>query len=449
MPDSVETIEQPEPETTPQAPSTPRDVLMLGWEFPPYVSGGVGVACYGLTREMSRAGHRILFLMPRPAKTGFTAAEPTTVEAPEAGEPTHDDLGPGLPEFDNVTFRGVGDRRIDAYATGISHSANAAAETPAGPAPKPPVRQPARHRPADKPEPIDPAKEAKRFAESARDVADREIAAGRKVDVVHAHDWLTFEAARRIADKLGVKFVAHVHSTEYDRVGELADPSILEAEANGLRSADAIVAVSSYTADVVAERYGLDRASITVIHNAADADPRFAQRRSDRISAHERIVLFVGRLTKQKNPHGFLRAAAKVLEQEPSARFVIAGAGPEADSLRRLAEELKIGERTLFAGHLRSDDVARLFASADLFVMPSRSEPFGLVGLEAMSHGVPTIISNQSGLSERVENVLTADFWDDDDLATKMVDVLHDDALAADLSDRGSLEVRQMRWQDA
>ncbi|MEM1013458.1 MAG: glycosyltransferase family 4 protein, partial [Planctomycetota bacterium] len=101
------------------------------------------------------------------------------------------------------------------------------------------------------------------------------------------------------------------------------------------------------------------------------------------------------------------------------------------------------------AGHLRSDDVARLFASADLFVMPSRSEPFGLVGLEAMSHGVPTIISNQSGLSEKVENVLVADFWDDDDLATKMIDVLHDDKLAADLSDRGSLEVRQMRWQDA
>ncbi len=429
----------------PDAGTTTRDVIMLGWEFPPYVSGGVGVACYGLTREMSRAGHRILFLMPRPTKSGFgTAAQAPSTPA-ELGSPTHDDLGPGLPEFDNVTFRGVGDQRVHAYAEGTSTVASSVDQTP----PPRAMRRQSPTRPVDAAPTIDPADEARRFADIAGDVAERELAAGRTAEVVHAHDWLTFEAGRRIAERLGVAFIAHVHSTEYDRVGELADPRILEAEADGLRAADAIITVSSYTADVVASRYGLDRSLIHVVHNAADAESRFAPPRATRVSDQERIVLFVGRLTKQKNPEGFIRAAAKVLKDEPAATFIVAGAGPELEAMRRLAFELEIDGNVLFAGHLRPADVARLFDSAELFVMPSRSEPFGLVGVEAMSHGVPTIVSRQSGVAEAVDNVLLADFWDDNDLAAKMLDVLHDDELATNLSERGAIEVRQMRWHDA
>jgi glycosyltransferase involved in cell wall biosynthesis len=138
-----------------------------------------------------------------------------------------------------------------------------------------------------------------------------------------------------------------------------------------------------------------------------------------------------------------------VLEKEPMTRFVVAGAGPESDRVRRLADELGVAERFLFAGHLRAEDVTRLYEAASLFVMPSISEPFGLAGIEAMSHGVPTIVGRGAGMTERVESAVQADFWSEDDLAAKMLTILGDDALARSLGERGAMEVQQMKWEDA
>ena len=429
-----------------EPPSEPRDVLMFGWEFPPHVTGGVGVACYGLTRAMSRRGDRVLFVMPRPQTNSFgqTSANDANGGQSAAEEAAGSALDLGLPGFENVHFRGVGDASVGAYASGASPF-----EPPARGGQVPAIGRWAETRPADIAPDFDPSQHARDFTAGAVALAEREYAGGRKFHVVHAHDWLTFEAGRQAADKLGVPFVAHVHSTEHDRAGELADPRVMTVEGEGLRSADAVVCVSDYTADLVVERYGVDRSKIFVVHNAADADERFAPERSVRVGGADPVILFVGRLAKQKNPEGFVRAAALVLKSEPSARFVVAGAGPEADSVRRLAEKLEVADHFLFAGHLRPDDVRKLFASADLFVMPSASEPFGLVGLEAMREGVPTIISRQSGLAGAVENAIKVDFWNVEAMAEAMTKVLGDDELAERLSQRGALEVRRMRWEDA
>lgn len=422
----------------PAEPDT-HDVLMFGWEFPPHVTGGVGVALYGLTRAMSRRGDQVLFVMPKPGKSGFAAGDADPMQPDEPG----DDLGLDLDGFENVGFRGVGQQAVGAYASGAMPSAPTA--TPSRPTGG---RWPVMRR-ADVAAPADPSEHARDFTGPAVQLAEHAAAKGRKFDVVHAHDWLTFEAGHEAAAKLGVPFVAHVHSTEHDRAGELADPRVLAAEADGLRGADAVVCVSSFTADVVADRYGISRDRITVVHNAADSDERFAVERSVRLGGADRVVMFAGRLAKQKNPEGFVRAAAKVLEQEPGTRFVIAGAGPEAEPTRRLAESLGIVDQFLFAGHLRPDDVRQLFAAADVFVMPSASEPFGLVGLEAMRDGVPTIISRQSGLAGAVEHVIKIDFWDEAAMAEAILKVLGDDAYAEGLSKHGAFEVRRMRWQDA
>jgi glycosyltransferase involved in cell wall biosynthesis len=412
-----------------------REVFMLGWEYPPYVTGGVGQACFGLTRAMGRRGDRVLFVLPGKVAPAFEQA-------------TQDDLFdlPTTPrQAASVEVRGVGEQRVGAYAEGVPATHVHVQTEPGMDVPAAVVAP--RRRPVDVAPPPDPVEEARRFAELAEELATKEVRRG--FEVAHAHDWLTFEAGVRVSHRLRVPLVAHVHSTEHDRQGELADPRIMKAEADGLRAAAAVVCVSEYTAGVVAERYGIERSRLHVVHNAADDDPRFAPEPPVRVGVAEPVVVFLGRLARQKNPLGFVRAAAIVAEKDPAAVFVVAGSGELAEAARRLAEELGIAEKFLFAGYLRGEDVAQLFASAAVLVMPSVSEPFGLAGAEAMREGVPVVASATSGLASRFKNVLTADFSDDAAIAEQVLKLLEDDAFAADLSDRATIEVRQMKWSDA
>ena len=370
--------------------------------------------------------------MPGPANAGFSAAPADTYNgaAAQRGEVTLDDV-------ENVTFAGVGRRGMTAYGAAI--------ETPK--AADPPRGRWPQRRPADVAQPVNPVEHADRFAALADELAEKEAAGGEAFDVVHAHDWTTLAAGRRVADRLGVPLVAHVHSTEHDRAGDRADARILAAESAGLAAADAVVAVSEFTASVLRDRYGLE--NVRVVHNAADEDPRFAEGPAVRVEGPEKVVLFAGRLVPQKNPLGFIRAAALVAKEEPGVRFVVAGEGEQANEMRRLAAELGIGGQVLFAGFLRGGDIAKLYDAADAFVMPSASEPFGMVGVEAMRRGVPTIVSRQSGVAEAVENVVSVDFWDDQALADGIVKLLRDGEAARAMADRAAIEVRQMRWSDA
>ena len=421
---------------------------MLGWEFPPFISGGLGTACYGPTKAMSRRGDRVLFVMPGATTAGFSATS-TPDAASRVGVSRSDTGGVpqsslSLPDLENVTFRSVGSTGMSAYGGPMPQQQTFSPNPPRGGGGRwSPYRPPAPQKDAN------PVDEVARFTTRAVRTALDEQAAGRRYDVVHAHDWTSLDAGRAIARHLRVPLVAHVHSTEFDRNGENADPRVIDAEAGGLAAADAIIAVSEYTAAMLRDRYGIDGNRIRVVHNAADATGDADAQPPASLGEGEPVVLFVGRLTRQKNPIGFIRAAAKVVEQMPRVRFVVAGSGELDVAARALVDQLGLEHHFLFAGFLNSEDVERLYAAADLLVMPSLSEPFGLVATEAMRRGVPVIAGRDGGLPEVAKSIVLADGWDEQDLADKVVQVLGDDELRQRLGRDGKVEVRQMRWSDA
>lgn len=382
---------------------------MLGWEFPPYFAGGVGVACEALTRSLVGRGHEITYLMPfaPPASAG------AGVELIGAARAHGLDVV-GIPA------------RLHSYASGGRASIRIPGEIP------PPASQPL-YGP-------DLLGEVERFAAHAVAVAQARRAAP---DLIHAHDWTTFPAGIALRRALGRPLVAHVHITEFDKSGgRHADPRVYEIERAGMQAADRVVAVSRRVAAMCVERYGVDPARIRVVYNGVEADTRPAP--PERLRGP--VVLFLGRVTLQKGPDWFVEAARRVLDVEPEASFVLAGTGDMLPRVIERAAELGVGHRFFFPGFVDRERASQLFGLADVFVMPSVSEPFGIVPLEAMDRGVPVIVSRQSGSSELLRNALKVDFWDVDDLAGKIVSVLRYRALSAELEEAGREEAGQLSW---
>jgi glycosyltransferase involved in cell wall biosynthesis len=269
---------------------------------------------------------------------------------------------------------------------------------------------------------------------------------------------MTFEAAMAVAAATRSPLILQVHSTELDRAGVNANAHIMRVERQGLAAADLVVAVSYKTKTQLIEKYGIDPRKIEVVYNATDGPPppgenREHQPTTDDAAAAPRkthkTVLFLGRLTQQKGPGYFLHAARKVLSIEPGVEFVLAGKGDMRKELERLASALGIRDRVVFAGFLKKKGVENMLRAADVYVMPSISEPFGLAPLEALAHEVPVIISKQSGVAEVLHHVLKVDFWDTDDLANKILAVLRHPPLAQTLRQHGQKEVRQFSWHDS
>jgi glycogen(starch) synthase len=367
-------------------------VLMFGWEFPPAITGGLAVATEGLVRGLLRKGARICLVLPHSPSP--------------------------------VRIRGL--TVLDAAAFGATREGPAALlSSYASPA---------------KPYGADLVTEVLRFAEAAGRIARQE-----RFDVIHAHDWLTYLAgleARRVS---GRPLVVHVHSTELDRAGNLANRFVRDIEERGVRLADRVIAVSRYTAGRVAVAYGVPRSRLRVVHNAIDA----AGARHAAAARRPPLVLFAGRVTQQKGPEFFLEAAALVAREIPRARFVVAGTGDLLPAMIERAEALGIRRRVDFAGFVPPRKLARLYSRADVFVSPSLSEPFGLTALEALAHGTPAIVSRQAGVTEVVRNLLCVDFGDVEDLAVKMIAVLLSPRIARAFAARGRAEVRRLPWKDA
>jgi glycosyltransferase involved in cell wall biosynthesis len=268
-------------------------------------------------------------------------------------------------------------------------------------------------------------------------------------DVVHAHDWMTFPAALAVSRLSGKPLVVHVHSTEFDRSGEHVDQRVYDIERAGMNGADHVVAVSNLTRNLCVSRYGVDPQKVSVVYNAINLRDSTLVTGPLTFRKGERLVLFLGRMTMQKGPDYFVAAAKKVLDKMENVTFVMAGDG---DMFRRVIEkaaDLGIGHKILFTGFLRGDNVQKIFRMADLFVMPSVSEPFGLVPLEAMSQDVPVIISKQSGVSEVLTHVLKVDFWDIGEMANKIIAVLRHAPLRETLKRHAHFEVRKFSWHDA
>lgn len=160
----------------------------------------------------------------------------------------------------------------------------------------------------------------------------------------------------------------------------------------------------------------------------------------------EKVVLFLGRITFQKGPEYFVRAARIVVDHLPNVRFVMAGTGDLFPSMVELAADLEIGKFFHYTGFLNQEAVNRIYQISDLYVMPSVSEPFGIAPLEAMKNGVPVIVSKQCGVREILPDSHTLDFWDVEKLAHRMIEILADDELAAGLVEQGLDTIGGMGW---
>ena len=403
---------------------------MFGWEFPPQLSGGLGVACEGLVRGLLQTGAEVVLVLPRypHRKSSGRLRILEALDDPAASPPAR-------PSPSRRSARPAAALEIRRVTTSLRPYPEAAAQDPAFPeASGMPDAAPAvaLYGP-------NLATEVLRYAARAAAIALRE-----RFDVIHAHDWMTFPAgleARRVS---GRPLVVHVHATEYDRAGDGGNPFVREIEREGVARADRVIAVSRYTAERLGHEYGVPRRRLRVVHNAIDGGRREKRGPTD---GDAPLVLFAGRVTWQKGPEYFVEAASRVARELPEARFAVAGAGDRLPALRERVRQLGLERRVLFTGFLPPEELDRLYRRADLYVMPSVSEPFGLTALEALRNGTPVIVSRGAGVSEVVRNVLTVDFGDVEDLASKILSVLLFAPLSATLSRRGGREVERLSWR--
>jgi glycosyltransferase involved in cell wall biosynthesis len=182
-----------------------------------------------------------------------------------------------------------------------------------------------------------------------------------------------------------------------------------------------------------------------VVHNAVTQREQRSEWHQEK-AIEDPVVLFLGRVTFQKGPDYFLKAAALVVREEPSVRFVLGGSGDMLPRMIETAAQLGLARHVFFTGFLTGDDVERMYAMADIYVMPSVSEPFGIAPLEAMALDVPVIVSRQSGVAEILQHALKVDFWDVREIAEKILAVLRRPALRKTLVESGREEVARMSW---
>jgi glycogen(starch) synthase len=411
-------------------------VLMFGWEFPPHIAGGLGTACYGLTKGLAHHDVEVLFVMP----TASGDEDQSAVRIINASDVVVYDTCKNIDEFlGKVDFLRVGSN-LRPYIDPVSFTELVTEEQK-----------------YQTEEFKGYFKEKYKFsgkygANLMEEVARYAMVAGaiaqqHKFDVIHAHDWLTNLAGIAAKKVSGKPLVIHVHATEFDRTGENVNPEVFRLEQTGMREADKVITVSNLTRNIVINKYGIDPSKVITVHNAVDFSGRSdleVQR-----GVKEKIVTFLGRITFQKGPEYFIEAANKVLKMYPNVRFVMAGSGDLMNrSIKRVAQ-LGISDRFHLTGFLRGQDVQRMFEYSDVYVMPSVSEPFGISPLEAMISNVPTIISKQSGVAEVLRYAIKVDFWDIDALADAIYGLLNYPALSKMAIESGLEEVNSLKWDHA
>ena len=484
---------------------------MLGWEFPPFITGGLGTACFGLTKALDRLGVETTFVLPKstPVQDGShvkvispgdsarklllqkRALEvPPARETPPKSEPTNAETGATrnieprettirelqtlktieaelhriLIPNDNGVYPSLQSRtvrllkesslQVQRIRTMVEMGQIAADEEDtamalfsalpeAGPPKELDEEDVIEERPSSSADYSgDLIGQAEHYARFCSMISKRV-----DFDVIHAHDWLTYPAGLAVSRISGKPLVVHVHSTEFDRSGEHVNQVVYNIERRGMHGAAKVIAVSHLTKEIVTNRYGIEQDKVEVVWNGIDVEP--ANGPAAHIRKDDKIVLYFGRITHQKGPEYFIAAAKRVLEVDPNVKFVVAGSGDLAERMIGMAAELGIGHKVLFTGFLRGSDIERIFSIADLYVMPSVSEPFGIAPLEAMSHDVPVLISRRSGVSEVLMHALKVDFWDIDDMANKVLAVLRHSPLSKALRDGGRFELRRITWDGA
>ncbi len=271
------------------------------------------------------------------------------------------------------------------------------------------------------------------------------IAKENTFDIIHAHDWLANAAGIAAKEISGKPLVIHVHATEYDRGGaDRIDSRVFALEQAGMKAADKIITVSNLTKETVVKHYGIDVNKVQTIYNAVE--PQEAEKINYTKNVKEKLVTFLGRITYQKGPAYFINAAKKVLLKTDNVRFVMAGNGDMFKEMIRYAAKLGIADKFHFTDFLKGDEVTKMFAISDVYVMPSVSEPFGISPLEAMRSNVPVIISKQSGVAEVIQNAVKIDYWDEDALADAIYGLIKYDGLSKMFIKQSKKEVDNMKW---
>jgi glycogen(starch) synthase len=412
-------------------------VFMLGWEFPPFISGGLGTACYGLTKAMDQLGIQVTFVLPKIVESQYA----THVNLLTPGSRISKSSSKFV-EMKNVAFRTISSplqpyTTPDVYRQRIEESLRQKQQSS--------TVSRSSWNAASMDYSNDMYTEVHRYAAAAVELAEYT-----EFDIVHAHDWMTYPAGIGVAAVSKKPLVVHVHSTEFDRSGEHVNQMIYDIEREGMEWADKVIAVSHFTRNIIISRYGISGDKVEVVYNGVERNGGDNWTLAGTgIEKDEKIVLFLGRITMQKGPEYFLQAAKKVLEKIENVKFVMAGSGDLMHRTIELAAELGIGQKVLFTGFLRGEDVQKIYKMADLYVMPSVSEPFGIAPLEALNNDVPVIISKQSGVSEVLMHALKVDFWDVNEIANKIVAVLKYPPLEMTLRNHGNFEVRKLRWTDS
>ncbi len=391
-------------------------VLMFGWEFPPHNSGGLGTACYGLTKGLSQNGIEVTFVVP-----SFPGNEKTKY----VNMISANNVAKGSLKIININSL------LTAYITSEEYSSKLTSKLSI-----------LKNKDSKKNNyGMNLFEEVYRYSQKAKEIAQLI-----DFDVIHAHDWMTYQAGINAKKISGKPLIIHVHATEFDRTGGHPNQLIYEIERKGMNKADLIICVSEFTKQKVIAHYGISEEKVCVVHNAVDFPNRDLPRR---IEQTDKIVLFLGRITIQKGPDYFLETAKRVLELEPNVKFIMVGTGDMQQCIIEKAAEIGISKHVLFAGFLTGEDIDRAYQMADLYVMPSISEPFGITPLESMRNGTPVLISKQSGVSEIITHCLKVDFWDIDEMANKILGVLRYNALSSSLKHHGSIEVHKLNWDDS
>ncbi len=374
-------------------------ILMLGWELPPYNSGGLGIACFQLCKALAKRNADIEFVLPYIYNYPIDFMKVTTFSQMTASE--------WIKKYGSIYSSKVGMGADFIYSQ-----------------------------------------------EFSLDKALEWIIKEQSFDIIHAHDWLTFRSALKVKLLTNWPLIVHLHSVESDRAGgHHGNPLVEEIEALGVTMADKVIAVSKYTKNAIVRDYGIPADKVEVVYNGIDGsemvplDDASSYPYLEKLSNNGyHVVTNVGRLTIQKNLTTLLRAAKEVIYRVPKTIFLIVGDGDQYNELISLSASLGIAKNVIFTGFQRGKQWRDSFAMSDLFVMPSVSEPFGLTPIEALFYGVPSLISRQSGVGEIYKNCLKIDYWDVNEIANQITAVIQNPGLHQTLISNAEHELEHLTW---
>lgn len=385
-------------------------VLTFGWDYPPQTAGGLGMACHGLTAQLARNGIEVIFVLPKKQPVSgdhkFIFADVASLIKTRL---VHSSMEPYRSSNSVVEVYDQSGKKM-LYKSTILEQVHA-------------------------------------YAHKAAEIAQEE-----NFSLIHAHDWTSYLAGVAAKIASGKPLVLHVHATAFDQAaGDNVDPEVFKIEKEAFAVADEIIAVSQFTKNIIVQKHGVDPSKVHVVHNGCDIDePVRHQPILQELKAQgKKLVLYHGRITIQKGVDYFIRAARRVVDYDQNVVFIISGKGDMEGQIMQQVGEMGLSQNVIFAGALWYEERDQMYQNVDLVVMPSVSEPFGLVPLEAVRHSTPSLISKQSGVSEVMSHVLKVDFWDVDQMANKILAALRYPVLHDQLVTEGKKELHKVSWKTA